>query len=206
MLALLATMYMASPVVAQKPTDNAWKKTVTREIDMSSAEDKEHHLKNVGKEDLLAELLADDVLKGKIRGYANTYEPVWRGLTHDEVANTLSPKVDTTIVFDPVSGKDVQKVVYYDADFGAMQKSRILEEWGLNPATGKTEIQILGIAPVREVSVDGALRGKQAVFWVKYADALPALRRYDQKHPTRPFASYIWDDYFLSDTKPSPLK
>ena len=110
-------------------------------------------------------------------------------------------------IVDPVTGTEIQKIIRRDFDPTVIRKYRILEEWAFNPRTGKTDIQITGIAPMLEVyGEDGSYRGSKSMFWVRYNDARPVVEKYDQMHPNHTLASLIWDDYFLSEVKPNKEK
>ena len=193
---------------AQKATPTAWKKTVTRTIDLSEKEDsKKHHLKDAGNTTYLAEIMINDITAGKLTAYSNFDVNFSNKLTAAEVKQMFGATKDTVTVQDPVTGREVVKVVTRDVNYEIMQKFRLLEEWTFNPATGKTDIQITGIAPIKEIyGVDGSFRGVQAAFWLHYNDAQPCINRFDQSHPTGTLAMHIWDDYFLSDVKPKDAK
>lgn len=192
---------------AQKPGNAVWKKTVARMIDLTAKDDTKHHLKDAGDSKYLSEMMADEVIAGKLTAYSNIDNNFSTRLTPAEVKNILGPKKDTVTVTDPVTGKEITKYITTDVNFETIQKFRLLEEWTFNPATGKTDIQITGIAPIKEIySDDGSFRGIQAIFWLRYADALPVINRYDTYHPTGTLDMHIWDDYFLSDVKPKEAK
>ena len=101
-----------------------------------------------------------------------------------------------------MTGAEQVKIVHKDVDYySPIHKYRILEEWVFDPHTGRTEIQITGIAPIREIhDEDGNFRGVQAMFWVKYNDARSIIARYEQNNPGNTIAGHIWHDYFSNDS------
>lgn len=215
--ALVACMLLAAcSREAQRPGDasgvasdaGAWKKQVTRMIDMEEPEDTvDHHLKVAGQDSTLAELVISAVKSGRLAAYSTMDNKFTTRLTVENLEEMLGSRTDTIVITDPVTGDELTKVVKRDFNTEAVHKYRLLEEWALNPATGKTEIQITGIAPVREVyGDDGTLRGIQAMFWLKYADVRELLAKTEQANPRRNLMGLLWDDYFFSDVNPEAVK
>ncbi len=206
-LPLIIILMIACLQAKGQTNGKVWKKRVIRTINMQIPEDKKtHHLKSAGNDTTITELLVNAAGAGKLTVYSNIDDNFSTKQSATEVKDMLSPKKDTVTMTDPVSGKEVMKIVSMDINYDAIQKFRILEEWTYNPGTGKTDIQITGIAPVKDVFVGDNLRGSMAIFWVRYQDALPVIAHYEQSHPTNTFSSHIWDDYFLSDVKPTESK
>ena len=115
--------------------------------------------------------------------------------------------IDTLMIVDPVTGLEKLFVPDKDPHFERMAKLRILEDWTFDLIAGKTDIQIVGIAPVQDVyGDDGVYRGSKGMFWVKYNDARSIIARYERYHPENTIAAKIWYDYFLSDTMPAAQK
>ncbi len=187
---------------------NVWKKTVYRTLDLGQKEDTaKHHLTDVTTDTTLLEIIANSIKAGKLVAYANFDHSFTTKFSIVQLKELMGNKIDTTIVVDPVNNKEKQIIVRHPFNFDAIHKYRLLEEWSFDPATGKTDIRIDGIAPLREIyGDDGNFRGVQAMFWLRYADAHQVIARYDKIHPTKTFASLIWDDYFLSEVKPSAEK
>jgi len=186
-----------------------WKKTVYRTIDLTEKETKKKsNLKDASATSHLAEIMYNAAMMDKMHAYWTYDNNLTHMLTTQEVHELFGGgKPDTISVTDPVTNIETIRVVRRDPDLESFQKFRLLEEWTHNTATGKTDIQIIGVAPVKEVyGTDGRYRGEQVLMWVKYADALPSIAKYDGLHPTNTFAMHIWDDYFMSDVKPKEAK
>lgn len=82
-----------------------------------------------------------------------------------------------------------------------LPRYRILEEWTYNPTTGKTEMQITGIAPMRDVyGPNGEYRGRQAIFWITYGDYSKLIARDEQLHGEQALISCIWHSYVQQNT------
>ena len=144
---------------------------------------------------------------GKLTAYATYDNDFTTKLTAEGLKEITKTKTDTVIITDPVAGKEEMKIVHMDFNYNAIHKYRVLEEWTFNPNTGKTDIQITGIAPVRDIyGTDGTFRGVQAMFWVHFNDIHSILARYEQYHPDNTIAMHVWDDYFLSEVKPEGVK
>lgn len=188
---------------AQKDTKGVWKKQVSREIDMQIKEDdKKHHLKDLSNDTTLVEMILNAIKAGKITAYSNWDHSFTKKVTYKEIYAAQVPKPDTVIIVDPVTGQELQKIVAHDFDPDVVRKYRILENWTFNPTTGNTDIHIEGVAPLREIVVDGNFRGMQALFWVHYNELLPILTHYEQLHPENSIATGIWNDYFYTDVNP----
>jgi hypothetical protein len=138
--------------------------------------------------------------------YSNFDHSFTEKATFVQVKNMLIHGPDTTVMVDPVTGRELMQVIEHDIDYSTVHKYRILEDWTFNRRTGSTEIKITGIAPVQDVYVDGDFRGSRALFWIKFNEIAPMLAQYEQYHPERTIAAYIWKDYFLSDVKPGEKK
>jgi Gliding motility associated protein GldN len=198
-IALLSAAIYTAPASARTPEGKPWKKQVVRLINVKEKEDTvKHHLKDVSHNKSLAELMINAIYDGKLAAYSNGDDEYFTTkLTPARVKEMLTPRPDTIMVTDPVTGSELMKVVTRDLDYDMLTKFRVLEDWTFDPNTGNTDVKILGIAPIKLVyGEDGAYRGSMAIFWIKYADALPILERYDRYHPSNTFSNRIWNDYF----------
>ena len=199
---VFVALFCAICGVASAQNNGTWKKKVGRVIDLSEKEnDVTHHNKDAKPKPTLLEMMADDIKSGKLDAYSTFDCSFTTKLSAAELKNMTTSKVDTIVVVDPVTGKEMTKLVRKDCDYSAIHKYRILEEWTFDPHTGRTEIQITGIAPIREIyNEDGAFRGVQAMFWVKYNDARSIIAGYEQYNPGNTIAGHIWHDYFSNDS------
>jgi len=189
-------------------TGNTWKKKVARVIDLVQKEDnKVHHLTNAEQDMPLLEMMATALKAGKLNAYAAFDNNFTSKLSPAEINQILGPKIDTVTITNPIDGKEETKIIHRDFDMSVIHKYRILEEWTFDTNTGKTDIQITGIAPIRDIyGDDGVFRGVQAMFWVHFNDLHSILAKYDQYHPDNNIGVNIWNDYFLSDVKPAAQK
>jgi len=203
---LVAALIISSAAVAQ--SSGVWKKTVYRTLELGQKEDTvKRHLTDVTNDTTLFEIIANAIKAGKLPAYANYDHNFTTRFTSAQLKEMMGNKSDTTLIVDPVTNTEKQIIVHHEFNYDAVHKYRLLEEWSFDPATGKTDIRIEGIAPLREIyGDDGNLRGEQAMFWLRYSDARQVLNRYDKLHPAKPFASLIWEDYFYSDVKPKQAK
>lgn len=189
-------------------TGEVWKKRVARIIDMAPKEDNAaHHLTDAKPDTSILEMIAPALKSGKITTYSSFDNNFTTKLTQAEINQILGAKIDTIFITDPTSGKEEVKIVHRDFDYSSIHKYRVLEEWVFNPSTGKTDIQITGIAPIRDIyGDDGVFRGVQAMFWIHYSDLRGVITKYEQYHPDNTIALHIWNDYFLNDVKPGEKK
>ncbi len=208
--AFTAVLFMAvTAAFAQNNGGAPWKKTVYRTIEFREQENKKKlPLKDAATSSNLAEILYEAVMMGKLNAYWTYDNNLTHLLTSREVHALLGgDKPDTISVTDPVTKIETIKVITRDPNLESFQKFRVLEEWVFNAATGKTDIQILAIAPVKDIfGPDGMFRGVQPLFWIKYTEALPSIVKFDGFHPTGTIAMHIWDDYFMSEVKPEAAK
>lgn len=198
----------SAQVRAQIAQPTTWKKRVGRTIDVSTNVDTaKQQLRNAGSDSMLSQMFIEAFQSGKLTVYSTIDASLSQRISKIEFENLLGLISDTSVVVDPITGEEVRRIRLVDVDYDKFQKFRILEDWTFYPATGRTETQIVGVGPVRDVyGSTGDYRGQQTVFWLKYSDAKPIIDRYDQYHPDNTVAGHIWGDYFLSDIKPKEQK
>ncbi len=198
-------LFVAGSTFAQT---GVWKKTVSRTIDIAEKEDTvRHHLSDASDDSTLLEMMIGAIKAGKLTAYSAFDHSFTSKMSVAELKEMTASKTDTQIIVDPITNKEILKIIRRDFDPYAIHKYRFLEEWTFNPNTGKTDIQITGLSPMLEVyGEDGVYRGSKPMFWAKYNDVRPILSRYEQAHPNHTLSSLIWDDYFLSDVKPTDKK
>jgi len=184
-----------------------WRKEVSRVIDIRDKQDSVfHRLRDVSPDATLLEMLVKDIRAGKITAYTNRDCYFTTKLTMEALNEMLPCHMEPYIVTEPGTGKEITKFAKNDFDYTTIHRYRILEEWTYNPATGKTEIAITGIAPIRNIyGSDGLFHGYQAMFYLRYNDVKHIIARYELYHPNNTFMGHVWDDYFNSDEE-KPLK
>ncbi len=113
---------------------------------------------------------------------------------------------DTPVSYDPPHG-EVMMPRKRKFPYEHVHEYRIVEDWIYNPNNGKTNMQILGIAPVLDVySYDGIYERKETLYWLKYEDIRNIIAHYEQYRPRNTFAGRLWESYFESNVKPSEMK
>jgi len=193
---------------ASVPSGNVLRNQVTRQVAINSKEDTATpHLRPTGADSSLTQLLVSAVYSGRLAAYPIADLSLATRLTTQEINDKVGERIDTQIITDPVTGDETTKVVKTEFNSDAVQKYRFLENWVLDPATGKTEIQITAIAPVRDIyGMDGSLLGFQGLFWLKYDDVKDVLMKHEHSDRKHGLMNLLWDDYFLSDGKPAAAK
>ena len=158
----LCTCFNVSAQV-EHASANVWKRTVSRIIDAPQ--------QNSGsKEDtIFAEMIIRAVRAGKTPAYSAFDAHFSHRLTMSEILGTDVSPIDTQFITDPKTGKDTFLTPSgFQFNFTTIKKYRILEDWIFDPHTGKTDIQINGIAPMLDVyGDDGVYRGSRAMFWLR---------------------------------------
>ena len=187
------------------PPDGSWKKRVERIVELREAEEKptKGKLREVTNGRSLLEMLIEGIKSGKAVAYSNWDNTFSTRLTPQQFNEIVVGKTDTEVVEDPVTGKTTRVTRTREFRPEVIAKYRTLEDWSFNPVTGKTEIQIIGIAPISDIyGDDGVFRGVQALFWVKFADVAAIVAKHAEYHPDYSLVSQVWNDYFMSDVKP----
>jgi len=179
-----------------------WKKQTTRVIDLREPDEqvnKGH--KNKRPDSTLADMLISAAKENKIMTYTNEDPLLSNTMGNWQLTELLDEQFDTLRTKDPLTGKKTIKLIkQVDYRYSVQTKYRLLENWTFDPATGKTKIEIAGIAPLRKVyDKYYQFRGVQAIFWVKYKDARPIIERYEHYHNTPIVSKSIWNDYFLQN-------
>lgn len=206
-----ALLFICSSAFAQREENASreiWKKKVGRVIDMAPKEDNaNHHLTDMREDTSILEMMTNAIKSGKLIAYSNFDDEFTTRLSADGLKEMMTTRPDTIEVIDPITNARTIRVTRRDFDYSLIHKYRILEEWAFNPHTGITSIQIIGIAPLREIyDENNTFRGVQAMFWVKYNDVKNIIGKYEQYHPDNSLSGHIWSDYFLSDVKPEGVK
>lgn len=205
LIAACMLMGMGSNMYAQKQGQVKWRKTVIRNIELENKKTDTVKLAgNKTREVTLAEALANEIRAGRLAAYSNIDHNFSTRLLPNDRNYTINPRNDTIEVANPVTNEKKYRVIHQDLDLNVVHRYRTLEEWEYDPATGTTEIRISGIAPVRDVyGDDGILRGVQAVFWVKYTDAVGTIMKYEKEHPKHQLMSLVWNDNFNDNVQNS---
>ena len=191
-------------------SNSTWHKLVYRVIDLAEKKYIPHHYQKIsGADTTLIKLIDSALFYEELTAYNLKDITLNTRLTKQQIYGPAPVCIlDTVFVVDPVTGEE-RVVPRPDPDFFYLfiHQYRILENWTFEPATGKTEMQIIAIAPIKEVyNEKKVLLGSQSLFWLKYSDLKDLIARYDRLNPSKTFASIIWDDYFLSDIKPQVVK
>lgn len=194
--------HLSTPIPWQyiRDEDILWKKRVWREID--TREKQNVGFRYTGDEysggGMFIEILIDAIKRGKIKAYSNFDDRFTQIITKEQLMEQLIPKPDTTMVTDPVTGQEMQRIVNHDFDPSSITKYRIKEDWIFDRNQGQMVVRIVGLAPVKDIVVDGDYRGSQALFWLYYPDIRGLLAQYEVFNPLNDVARYTWDEFFES--------
>ena len=212
---LIATLFCI-PLLAfgqKKPAANAvgipsvtqpvWTKRVSRLISIVDTGNVEKRkLRDESNGVSLAELLTDNALKGKIRAFSAADSKLIELLAPGQLHDIIDGRPDTIEIEDPISGKVFKKVIKRDFNYNEVTHFRILEEWSFDRETAKTNIQIIGIAPVKDVyGDDGTFRGRMSLYWLRYDDVKNILAQFERTHPNANIALGVWTSYFTENEK-----
>lgn len=186
-----------------EPPGEIWKKQVTRVVDWDEPEDTViRHFHKPFPDSTFLETMVLSINAGKLTAYSSFDTRFTEKITKENFRKMFEVAPDTMIMMDPITGKEKMKIIQHDPDYSKVTKYRILEEWTYNQRTRKTEIEVIGIAPMVDIfGMDGELRGRKPLFWVRYIDIQSLLARYELYHPHSTLASRIWEDNFKSPEK-----
>jgi len=194
--------HLSQPIPWQyiRQEDVLWSKRVWREID--TREKQNVGFRYTGDEysggGMFIEILIDAINRGKIKAYSNFDDRFTSTISKDQLREQLIPKPDTLIIIDPTTGQEIQKIINHDFDPATVTKYRIKEDWIFDRNQGQMVVRIVGIAPVKDIVVDGDYRGSQALFWLYYPDIRGLLANYEVFNPQNDVARYTWDEFFES--------
>lgn len=177
-----------------------WKKQITIDIEMGEKIDSNvHRLRDASPNNTLLEMFAIGIKTGKISSFYTSDFSMATRINVKDFGKLFVGKQDTIAERD-AAGRYREKIIRKDFNYASIHKYRVLEEWTSYPAIGKTEIQIIGIAPLKDMmGSDGLNQGEEPIFWVHYTDDIKSiLTRYNEYHPNNTLGGRLWDAYFTS--------
>ena len=175
-----------------------WKKQITHDIEMGEKVDSNvHRLREANANNTLLEMFAIAIKNGKISSFYTSEFSMATRIKVTDFGKLFVGQADTVPVRN-AAGKFVPKIIHKNFNYAGVHKYRILEEWTSYPGIGKTEIQIVGIAPLKDMTgEDGKVNGVEPLFWVHYTEDIKAiLLRYDEYNPNTTLGGQLWADYF----------
>ena len=172
---------------------------VSRVINFEDTSNKGNsHFRIDNNDTTLAELLVNMVREGAITAYMPIAAD-FKEIISDAALKSLFKAVYDTIECEDIDGKIINISVRHEFKYSDVMQFRVLEDWVLYRKTGKTEIQIIGIAPLKKVwnSNHDKQIARIPMFWLKYDDIKDILNSYENNHPKRNFDLSVWEDYFM---------
>ena len=158
-------------------------------------------LRNEENDTGLYGLLNKRVLSGYICAYAYSDSFFRRKLCLLQLDSMNKTRLDTVYNIDPISANPADQFSLISKDRDNSRKItlkyQVLEDWHFDKTTGRTTIDIIGIAPmIDDYGDDGIYKRTFSLYWVKYNDAKTLLDFYKQSHPNTNFALSVWNDFF----------
>jgi hypothetical protein len=102
----------------------------------------------------------------------------------------------TEDVEDPVTGEIARKVRHREFDHTSCVL-KILEQWKFDIASGKTEVQIIAVAPVASIWNDKTNKfTAKAMFWMKYTELQELFAQHAAQHLQNSFPMHAWKSMF----------
>ncbi len=194
--------HMSIPIPWQpiREADILWRKRVWREID--TREKQNVGFRYAGDENsgggMFIEILIDAIKRGKIKAYSNFDDRFTQTITKEQLMEQITQKPDTQTITDPITGKEEIRIINHDFDPSAITKYRLKEDWIFDRNQGQMVVRIVGLAPVKDIVVDGDYRGSQAIFWLHYPDIRNLLAQYEVFNTQNDEFRQTWDEFFES--------
>ncbi len=195
------TPHISQPLHWQpvREADVLWKKRVWREIDTRQKQNMAFRFpgdENTGG-GMFIEILLDAIKKGKIKAYSTMDDRFTSALGKEQILEMTSGTVDTTQVFDPVTGDPQLVITRNDFNPDAVTKFRIKEDWIFDRNLGRMVVRIVGLAPLKDIyNEDGSYRASTPMFWIYYPEMRDLLAQYEVFNPENDVARMTWDEYF----------
>ena len=139
----------------------------------------------------LSAMMVADVRDNKIPAWTSSDDnPIDNKLTNEEI---LTQTTHTDTIYDPTN-RACYGVIRTELDYARVNRYMIGEEWSSDVATGEITVRIRKIAPVQQ----GYGKGRDRVlFWMRYNDVLPMLKRMEERHPEHTLQMRIWAAMFI---------
>lgn len=144
-------------------------------------------------------IIYDAILNGRVIAFDAKDDRFTTPLTIEQVKQLVTGGTETVQIYrlDGTIEKEVEIAKEFDPN--SIERFRIKEEYIFDRKTSRMHIRILGIAPVRQVQVNGKVIGDQVLFWVHFPDLRPSLVEVEVYNPKNMGgARETWDDVFLS--------
>jgi gliding motility associated protien GldN len=182
-----------------READMMFKKRIWREIDIR---EKQNMAFRYPGDDYTGggyfiEIILDAVKKGKVKAYSNMDDRFTTSLSREQIMELLIGKPDTTVVVNTETGQETIKITQREFDPDVVTKYRLKEDWYFDRNTGRMEMQIIGVAPIKDVyNDDGTYRTSQAVFWLYFPEIAPMIAQYEVFNPDNDIARITWYEFF----------
>lgn len=179
--------------------DVAWKRRIWSEIDIRQKQNQAFLYR--GDEytggGAFIEILNDAVKKGKIAAYSGIDDRFTTPLDMTAFNKAIGGGVDSVWVTDLITGEQVLKLSQSEFDVNSVTKFRIKEDWIFNRNTGRMEVRIIAIAPLKDITSEstGDYIGTTPMYWLYYPDLRNILAGYEVYNPRNSMKRMTWTDY-----------
>ncbi len=176
--------------------DTEWRiSIISRKIIVGDTSETVKKTSSTVHDTLLAEKIISKVKAGKLKAYTSSNYNSPTPLTKTEISKIFKADLDTIEVED-VDGTVLKKITEMQYNFNSINSFKVIEKCKYNRRTGKMEISILSVAPLRDYYNEiGTWIGYKPLFWVDYTDVKADINYYDHEHPDHNFERAIWEDY-----------
>lgn len=141
-------------------------------------------------------ILREGIESGAIQAYSPVDDKFSTPLQTEELALQFYKK-DTVQVIDPVTDKEVFKVVENEINPEEINRYRIKEIFFFDNVHSTMKVRILGIAPIREVfDENGKFLYEYPLFWVYYPNCREFLSNFFVFNDYNDKSVMTWEDLF----------
>ena len=116
---------------------------------------------------------------------------------YEEALQEMGATVDTTMVINPATGKEEQKIVSREIRSDEVKQILVKEVWFFDRNYSRLDVRIIGICPIREYPNDDGEIVKKQAFWIYYPEARPLLARHEVFNATNDAQRRSFDDIFI---------
>lgn len=167
------------------------KKVVWRELD--AKDNQRLFAAGTGNTMQLAEILMAGIKNGHMKTYDPKNDRFTDELTYEQLIARINGYAIINKTYDAITGEELNVCVNKANIISAIHQYRIKEHLLTINGRPNTEVKILGIAPVINVTDENGVTTEQPLFWVYYPDSREYFSRYFAPGKN---ATQTWDEFF----------
>ena len=170
-----------------------WRGNALSTLDLNVVRDTtRQYCRNEDSDSALSEMMVADVRDNKIPAWTNSNDnPIDNKLTNEDI---LTQTTNTDTIYD-LTDRACYGVIRTELDYAKVNRFMVREEWSSNVETGEITVRIKNIAPLQQDCGKGQ-NSDRVLFWLRYNDVLPMLKRIEERQPDNTLQIQIWNAMF----------